>query len=207
MAKSKEDSILENQKEILKKLDSLKEEEDEILGLEENDSEMERKIYDKEKEELEELKKLEDSEEKILKEIKKDSALKRVTYRDITKGIIGAFFGIVGHFAFAKGVDLAADFTFARSTSLLVSSFIIVVLFLYFAGFRTVKDKFLFKFLPVRALVLYFSSIITVIIVLALYGVLTLDASFQEIYNTIAAVSVLAVLGACTADLIGKTEE
>jgi uncharacterized membrane protein len=136
----------------------------------------------------------------------KDSPLKRITYRDVTKGIIGAFFGIVGHFAFVEGTHLSTEFSFFRSTMLLLTSFVIILIFLYFSGFRKVNDKFVFEFLPIRAIVIFVSSISTVFFVLLIYGMIGADMSFIHIYNSVAAISILAVLGAGTADLIGKNE-
>ncbi|MFT4261382.1 MAG: hypothetical protein ACMXX9_03045 [Candidatus Woesearchaeota archaeon] len=198
--------ILSLQKKILKKEEQIEKEEQEVLRLERKELANEKELSKLEHEELDELKKIEELEKKILKDVE-GSALKKITYRDVTKGMIGAFFGIVGHFAFAKGSSIAEGFSYLRSTTLLITSFIIITIFLYFAGFRKVDDKFKFKFIPVRAVVIYFSAITTIVIVLSLYGVFTLQSTFTEIYNTIAAISLLAVLGAGTADLIGKVEE
>ncbi len=198
--------ILKLQKEILAKETKIEKGEQEMLSLERQALKEEDQILSGEEEELSELKKIEELERRILKDVE-GSAIKKITYRDITKGMIGAFFGIVGHFAFAKGASIAAEFSYLRSSMLYLTSFIIIIIFLYVAGFRKVDDKFKFKFIPVRAIVIYFSAIVTVGIVLSLYGVFTLESSLQQIYNTVAAISILAVLGAGTADLIGKVEE
>ncbi|MGV8162502.1 MAG: hypothetical protein ACP5N2_04195 [Candidatus Nanoarchaeia archaeon] len=204
--------IEKNQKSLMDKEDVLKKEEDKIFEEEKKFTDFEKKelledkkIEDEEKEELLELKKIENLEHSI-KENLKESPLKRITYRDITKGIIGAFFGIVGHFAFVEGTHLSENFSFMRSTLLLISAFIIILMFLYFSGFRKVNDKFIFEFLPIRAVVIFFSSILTVFIVLLLYGFVDLNTSFMHVYNSVAAISILAVLGAGTADLIGRNE-
>lgn len=193
------------QKKISKEEEQLIAEEEEMLSLEKKEIVEESVIEKKEDEEIDELKKIEALEQNIKKGMK-DSPLKRITYRDITKGIIGAFFGVVGHFAFAKGPELAEKFSFFRSTLLFVVSFVIILLFLYFSGFKNVKDKLFLRFFPLRAFVIYFSSIITIIVVLLLYGKIYFHMPFEQIYNTIAAISILAVLGAATADLIGKNE-
>lgn len=185
-----------------KKLSS---EEINMIDLEKKEISEESKIEQKEAEEINELKKIEVLEENI-KEGLKDSPMKRITYRDVTKGIIGAFFGIVGHFAFVEGTHISEEFTVLRSTLLLITAFVIILLFLYFSGFRKVNDKFVFEFLPLRAIVIFFSSIITVFFVLLIYGIVGADTSFIHIYNSVAAISILAVLGAGTADLIGKSE-
>lgn len=199
------DEILKLQKKILREEKSISKTEQEVLKLEKEELKGEKEILAKEDEELATLKRIEELEKKISKDTK-GRALRKITYRDITKGIIGSFFGIVGHFAFAKGVGLSQEFSFLRSTTLFITSFIIIVLFLYFAGFRKVDDEMLFKFLPVRALVIYFTAIFTTLLVLTLYAQITINTPFIQIYNTLAAVSVLAVMGAGTADLIGELE-
>ncbi|MGV8168880.1 MAG: hypothetical protein ACP5N3_02385 [Candidatus Nanoarchaeia archaeon] len=206
------DSVEKKQNIMIKKEDDLKVEEDKIFSEEESFSRIgkqelyeEKKIESEEKEELDELKKIESLEESI-KDNLKESPLKRITYRDVTKGILGAFFGIVGHFAFVEGTHLSEDFSFLRSTLLLVSAFVIILLFLYFSGFRKVNDKFIFEFLPIRAVVIFFSAILTIVVVLLLYGFINAESHFEHIYNSVAAISILAVLGAGTADLIGRNE-
>lgn len=191
------DKILNNQKLILKQEKNILDDENKILA-------GEKKQFLKEEDEL---KQIEELEREIMSSINKDSALKKITHKDVTKGMIGAFFGIVGHFAFAKGSSIAAEFSYLRSTAILVTSFAIITVFLYYAGFRKVNDKFLFKFLPVRAMTIYATALTTITFVLILYGVIDFNTSFQSYYNTLAAISVLAVLGAGTADLLGKVEE
>jgi uncharacterized membrane protein len=213
------DSIEGGQNKILESEASLKREEDKIfrdeelflnmesraLGEEEKIESEEKRIEAGEKEEMSELRKIEKLEANI-KDNLKDSPLKRITYRDVTKGIIGAFIGIIGHFAFVEGVHLSENFSYWRSTMLLAASFVMIVLFLYFSGFRKVDDRFVFQFLPIRAVVIYVSALLTVILVLLLYGMIGAGTTFHAFYNTVAAISILAVLGAGTADLIGKSE-
>jgi uncharacterized membrane protein len=199
------ESIEKSQKVIESEEEQIIKEEDSVLAMEKKEISGESDIERKEDEEIDELKKIESLEQNI-KEGMKDSPLKRITYRDVTKGIIGAFFGIIGHFAFVEGTHLSEDFSFLRSTLLLVTSFVIILIFLYFSGFRKVEDKFVFEFLPVRAIVIFFSSIITVFFVLLIYDMIGADTSFMQIYNSVAAISILAVIGAGTADLIGKNE-
>jgi uncharacterized membrane protein len=199
------DSIQNTDDIIRQDEEKLLREEEKLLLLEEKGILEESTIEKKEDDALEELKKIESLEQDI-KEGLKESPLKRITYKDITKGIIGAFFGVVGHFAFAKGPELAETFSFFRSTLLFIVSFVIILLFLYFSGFKSVNDKLFLKFFPLRAFVIYFSAIITIIVVLLLYGKIYFTMSFEQIYNTVAAISLLAVMGAATADLIGKNE-
>lgn len=200
-----QNKILDLQKKILNKESNISKKEDLFLDFEKKELDDDKILEKDEALELDELKKIEELELNIKRKVG-ESPLKRITYRDITKGMIGAFFGIVGHFAFVEGVHIAEEFTILRSTALLVTSFIIIVLFLYFTGFRTVTDDLLYKFMPIRALVIYFSAMITVVVVLLLYGKIDFSMPFHAIYNTVAAISILAVLGAGTADLIGKNE-
>lgn len=191
---------------IEKKIDDIKAEEDEVLALEKQDLEQDEVLRHQEEEQLDEIKKLQEIEKEIQQDVK-NHPLQKITYRDVTKGLIGAFFGIVGHFAFSKGVSLAADISMVRAHALMISSFIIVTIFLYFAGFRQIDDKMLFNVLPIRAIVIYVTALTTVLIVLALYGAITLQTPLVDIYKTVATISVLAVMGAGTADLIGGVEE
>lgn len=197
--------ILELQKKFLNKETKISKKEDVFLEFEKKAFDEEKFLEGEETQALYELKKIEQLEENIKKKMG-ESPLRRITYRDITKGMIGAFFGIVGHFSFAKGVEISEHFSYIRSTGLYIASFVIIILFLYFSGFRKINEQLMFKFMPLRAIVLYFSSLITVLIVLLLYGKIDFTMEFSFIYNTIAAISVLAVLGAGTADLIGKNE-
>ncbi|MCF7872567.1 DUF2391 family protein [Candidatus Woesearchaeota archaeon] len=206
-------NIEDSQKIILQKLDAILKEEKEIENEELQEIDLEKKqidqahaIHIEEAEELAQLAKLEKLEEEIKSQVL-DKPLKKITMRDITKGIIGAFFGIVGHFAFYKGVEIGSHFSYMRSISLLLLSFFIVVIFLYFAGFRRVDDHFVMKILPLRAIVLYVVSLLTVVLVLFVYGKISFTTPFHEIFGIVSAISVLAVIGAGTADLIGKTEE
>ena len=190
------DKLDKKQTKILKLQNTLLKKEEEILKLEE-------KIYDSEKKSRKYYKNLDEKKLKTLFE-RKPKKLGKITYKDITKAIIGAFFGIMGHFAFAKGIDIAQEHTIMRSSLLLITSFFILILFLYYSGFRDIKPQFFLKIIPVRAAVIYVAAIFTVIFVLFLYGIINFNTPINIAYNYIAAVSILAVLGAGTSDLIGN---
>jgi uncharacterized membrane protein len=193
MAKKKTGSDM---KEVLKA-------EDKIEHLEEEQLAEEKKLEGLERDQVEELKKLEDLE----KSIKKDVAphpLTKITYRDLTKGTIGAFIGIVSHFAFLEGLHVSEKLSMLRATLLLIVSFLIGVAFIYFSGFRRVKQVRALSIIPIRVLVIYGVSLAVVIVVLALFGQITAQTSFQELYKNVAAISILAILGASAADLIGR---
>ncbi|MCF7866260.1 TIGR02587 family membrane protein [Candidatus Woesearchaeota archaeon] len=202
----KQDETLSLLKQLLKEEKEIERDEEIEIDLQKKQIDQSHAIHIEEAEELAELKKLEELELEIQKQTK-DSPLKRVTIRDMTKGIIGAFFGIVGHFAFAKGVEIGAHFSTLQTILLFITAFIIVIIFLYVAGFRKINDQLLFKVLPIRAIVIYFSAMITIPIVLLLYGKISLVTPMHEVLGIIAAISILAVIGAGTADLIGRGEE
>ncbi len=190
---------------VISKEESLSKKEDEAIALESKELKEVTLEDHKESEEIKELEDIEKLEKRIEKEVEV-SPLKRITLKDLSKGAIGSFFGLVGHFAFAEGKHIGENFSTARSVFLLVLSFFIIVLFLYFSGFRKVEDRFFFKLFPLRAFVLYSVSIVTIIVVLLIYDKISFSSSFHEVLNTVAATSILAVIGAATADLIGRNE-
>ena len=155
-----------------------------------------------EKQELEELKKLEDIEKKI-KERVEPHPLKKITYHDIAKGALGAFIGIVAHYTVIYGIHIAEELTVTRATLLFVLSYILGGVFLYATGFRKVSAKMLW-FLPIRLTTLYLISIFMSVAVLYLFFPDFLQHFFWEGYKQVAAVTLTALIGACTADLIGK---
>ncbi|MFT7616331.1 MAG: putative membrane protein [Candidatus Woesearchaeota archaeon] len=188
--------ILANQKKQLKLLDT-------VLTDEAKELAQEKKVAEAEAKQLAKLGDMENIQKDIRKGLS-NSTLKKITYRDVTKGIVGAFFGIVGHFAFTKGKVIAATLSLQRATLLLIVAFLIIVLFMYFTGFRQIQEHLILKFMPMRALVVYFSALVTVVGVLLLYGELHFADSFTTYYTYVASIAIIAVIGACTADLIGK---
>src|SRR3989344_3790042 len=82
-----------------------------------------------EKKELRELERLEKLEEKISKELG-PHPLTKITYHDVTKASVGAFIGVVAHFAFVKGIEIAEEISFARATNLYLLSFLVGLAFL-----------------------------------------------------------------------------
>lgn len=211
---NKLDTILTNEKKIMDNQDKILAEEKKVQALELQQLEEERNIEELERqqlnsdENLESLEKEEIEEIQSLKaEIEKDlrsKVMKKITYRDFTKAAMGAFFGVVGHFAFAKGPELAAHYTLWRSNFLLLTSFLIVITFVYFTGFREIEDKKFMNFIPVRVFVIFFTAMVVNAFVLAIFGKIYPSMGIELIYKTLAAVSILATIGASTADLIGK---
>ncbi|PIN69934.1 hypothetical protein COV93_03465 [Candidatus Woesearchaeota archaeon CG11_big_fil_rev_8_21_14_0_20_43_8] len=202
--------IIDNQKKILNK-------ETEIESMEESDMDEEKRIERLDKEEIEELHHVEDMEreeidelrhlEHLEDEIKKEVGphpLRKITYRDFVKAVIGAVFGIVGHFAFLYGTHLAEDISVFRATILYLISFLIAVGFIYYSGFRKVKGYRVLRFIPVRVVTIYFISLLVIVLVLLAFGLVDISNGFERLYKEVGAISILAILGACTADLVGR---
>ena len=190
-------------KEIIEKLD-------EIL-------ESQRVIQAKEQELLEEEKTVESVELSILakeaklmreeKAIKKSLTrriLRHVTFRDVNKGVIGAFFGTIGHFAFFYGVDIAEQISLGRATILYIFAYGIGSLLIYSSGFRKVKKERFLHLIPIRVTVLFVISILASILILFLFNQISFETSLEEVYKIFANVSVLAMFGATTADFLGE---
>lgn len=199
---NKLDEILRNQEKILENEVKILGEEAKIENFENIELENEDLNQKTEEEALFELNQL----GKQLKS-KISSPLNRITKRDLFKGFIGAFLGLVGHFAFYKGVDIAATLTFFRATLLYFIAFAIIIIMLYYTGFRKVQRHLVLKFMPIRALILYGVSVFVIILVNLLFGKIYFPIHFIEIYKLVGASIILAVLGAGTADLIGGNGE
>jgi uncharacterized membrane protein len=201
--------IMALEKSILEKEDLAEKRENAIADGEKKLEEMERAIEDTGKRSLEEEKKEESDIEKLerlQREIKSDveqHPLTKITPRDFIKGLVGAFVGLSVHYTFTYGVKITEHMTTARATMLLVVSFIVGIVFIYATGFRKIQDKKVLAFMPIRAIVLYFTSIVTCIVVLFIFYP---DFGLELIksYKMVSGVSLAAMIGACTADLIGK---
>jgi len=159
------------------------------------------KIETEERTELAELKKLEELEAQIKTSVE-PHPLKKITYKDVAKGALGAFIGVVAHYTFIYGIHVAAELDMVRATLLFPLSYVLGGVFLYVTGFRKVSRKMLW-FLPVRLTVLYAISLLMAIGVLYLFHP-EFAHSFADSYKQVAAVTLTALIGACTADLIGQ---
>lgn len=160
----------------------------------------ERKIEEMESKELKEL-------ESLKKEIRRDVSshpLTRITRADVVRSIIGALIGTVGHFAFFYGVEIADKISVVRASFLYVISLVVCFFFMYYSGFRKVKEIRIFRFIPIRVLVVYVISLLVVIGTLFMFGFLDLTSSFEQVFKVTATTLLLAVLGASTADILGK---
>ena len=87
-----------------------------------------------------------------------------------------------------------------RASFLYILSYIIALVFLYLAGFRKVKMHE--GFIPLRATVIYLTSLAVVLFVIFAFGIL--PQSFEATFKQVSLTLVIAIIGACTADLIGK---
>ena len=130
--------------------------------------------------------------------------LTRITRADVVRSIIGALIGTVGHFAFFYGVELAENISLLRATFLYVLSLLVCFFFMYYSGFRKVKEIRIFRFIPVRVVVVYVISLAVVVGTLFVFGVVEYPVHVVDLYKITATTLLLAVLGASTADVLGK---
>lgn len=180
--------LLKNQRTILKEERKI-EREEEHLEREESG-------------ELKELRHLRALDSEIAKELG-SHPLTKVTIRDVAKGGVGAFVGVVAHFTFFYGIEVAEWLSFSRATALYPISLFIGGVFMYATGFRKVKDKKILHVLPIRLVVLYVTALIVAASVLAFFSPEFLH--YPELaYKQLSTVTLIAIIGACTADLIGK---
>lgn len=189
------------------------------LNLLAEEKKVEHKINDVEKKEMEiekkeaeiidEEKKIEEEAERIEKmemDIKKEVTarpLTRFNMKDLNKGIIGAFIGVVAHFAFVYGKEIAKSISTTRATVLIIFSYLLIIILMYETGYREIKEKRLLGILPKRATAIYLTSIVIILVIFLLFNQINLS-DITGTYKQIAVTSVLAALGAGTADLIGR---
>ncbi|MBD3362071.1 DUF2391 family protein [Candidatus Woesearchaeota archaeon] len=147
---------------------------------------------------------LEDLEEEI-KKLTEPHPLRKITYKDVAKGSLGAFIGVVAHYTFVYGIKVAHDIDIVRATILYPLAFIIGGIFLYATGYRKIRVTKILWFLPIRLIILYMIAILTALIVLILFQPEFMH-NFWDAYKQLAAVTLTAMIGACAADLIGGTE-
>jgi len=184
---------------INKKLDKILAKENKQLKRQKKGIEEREDIEDLEKEQLKELKKL----EKDFKEKVGSNPLKKITQKDVSKGLIGAFIGVISHFVFIEGVHISESFSLIRIGLMYLVALVVGGIFLYATGFRKVKQIKVLTFLPVRVFVIYTVSLVTIVLVLALFGQFS---TFEELYRQVGVLSLPAMIGASAADLIGRDE-
>lgn len=193
--------IIAEEKKVERKINDVEKEEEEIEKKETEIASEEKKI-EKETEKV----------EKLEKEIKKEviaQPLTKLNIKDLNKGIVGAFIGVVAHYAFIYGKALAQYISTTRATLLFVFSYLLIIILMYETGYRDIKEKRLLGILPRRATVIYATSLIVIIVIFFLFNMINLSSltnlsSLATLYKEMAVTSVLASVGAGTADLIGK---
>jgi len=189
--------ILAEEKKVERKVEDVEKKEEEI-------EKKEAQIVQEERRLEKETAKVENLEKKIVREVE-PKPLGRFNLKDLNKGIIGAFIGVVAHFGFIYGKAIANLISTPRATLLLVFSYLLLIVLMYETGYREIKEKRLIGFLPKRATIIYATSLAVVIIIFFLFGMLDLTkAGLLGVYKQVAVTSVLASLGAGTADLLGK---
>lgn len=207
------DQVISNQKKLLKEEYKIEKEEsalekeekkNELGELKENKklAQIKKEMLSKDKEEEEELLKLKSLEQEIKKEVG-EHPLRKIGTKDVVKGLVGAFIGLAVHYTFIYGVEISEGLDMTRASFQFVLAFFVGLMFIYATGFRKIKDPHILLFMPVRLLVLYFTSIIMSILVLYIFYP-TFGHDFVHSYKMVAGVLLAAVVGACTADLIGK---
>lgn len=191
----KELEILADNKKVESKVDGISKKENEIEKKEDSIIKGEKKL-EKETEKVEKL------EEEIKKEVTPHQ-LTMVSIRDVNKGIIGAFIGVVADFAFLYGKEIAKNISTTRATILFITSYILILVLMYETGYREIKDKKLAGALPLRATVIFFTSLAVILVIFFLFNQVSIG-DISGLYKQIAVTSVLASLGAGTADMIGR---
>lgn len=205
---SKLDRILRQQQQILRNEERISKEEARIERLEEREVSLEKEALRRGQKDASavslELAKLEELEREVKEQVT-SHPLRKVTWRDVIKGMVGAFIGVVVHFTFKYGAEIASKISVARATALFGLTFLIGLGFLYGTGFRNIKDSMLLWLLPYRLVVLYTSALIVTTATLAFFYPHFMDDPVLA-YKQVATVNLSAVVGACTADLIGRGE-
>src|SRR3989344_5710889 len=142
----------------------------------------EQKIESLEKKELGELSKFEKLEKKIEQDVK-PKTLSKITLQDMMRSAVGSLVGIVGHFSFFYGVEIAQQITVVRASFLYAFSFIVCYVFIYVSGFRRVKE--IRTYVPMRALLIYVVSLVVIVAVLFLFGFITTASGWLEVYKMV----------------------
>ena len=115
--------------------------------------------------------------------------------------ILSLFFGILA----GTFTGLTPGIHINLVSVLLLSAFLIGLIFVYATGFRNVKEKTLVRFFPLRVALIYSISLLSIFIVLSLYGIIgykTIEPGL--VFKQVASISIPAIIGASAADLIGR---
>lgn len=191
--------VLKNQERLLADDEELLKEEQEVGEREERLAAATKRLRKAEHSQFSEL---EDIERSIKADVRK-RPLSKVTSKDFTKAVVGAFLGVVGHFAFFYGTKIASELSMTRATILYIVSLALAVLFMYFTGFRRI-DRRLWIYMPIRVITIYVTSLLVIVFVLTIFGFIDGQSDPSLIYRIVGSISIMAVLGASAADLIGR---
>lgn len=189
-----------NKKSSMKDITNLEKEQ---IKLEKHQLKEQYIIKSLEKKQLTELDKLEKLEREIKSQVK-PHPLRDITYRDFVKASLGSIIGMVAHFSFVEGAHIAESITIARASLIYFLSLFLGGALLYLTGFRKVKQANILNILPLRLLVVYSTAILWIVFVLFTFGFVDLTTPFTELYKQAAVISIIAVIGASAADLVGR---
>ena len=98
---------------------------------------------------------------------------------------------------------MAESISTFRATLILIVAYLLGVVLIDQSGFKKVKEQRFLKIIPVRVTVIYFVALGVIVFILGLFN--RIDP--HEIiftYRQVAVISILAMLGAASADLIGN---
>ncbi len=193
---------------IKKKLDLILQKEEQVLRQEkkiEKEEQRENKEYMR-LEEIEEKTSIELADlEKLEREVKeqiKDHPLKKIGARDLVRGFVGAFVGVIIHNALYYGTEIAEQFDTPRAIIWFILAFFVGAAMLYATGYRKIKDKNVLWFMPIRLTLLYTVALVVSATALFIY-LPGYGNNMAEALKQLAAVQMSAIIGATTADIIG----
>ena len=187
--------LMAEEKKVEHKVDNIQKEEKQL-------EKKEISLMTEEKKVEREAEKVENLEKKISKEVT-PRPLGIFNLKDLNRGIIGAFVGVVAHFSFIYGKAIAKYITVTRASILFIFSYVLIIILMYETGYRDIKEKRLLGILPRRATFIYLTSLAVVVVIFFLFNMLDYT-DLTGLYKEIAVTSVLASVGAGTADLIGR---
>jgi len=128
----------------------------------------------------------------------------KITFKDLTKGFIGATTAVLSAYTFSFAFDLAKELSIFRSSVILIVAFLIILIILYHTTFKEIKST---KLIFIRSIMLYMVSIFAVILVNMIFGLITINSTFFETYRIVASSMVIGVMGASIADILGEREK
>ncbi|MBI2546163.1 DUF2391 family protein [Candidatus Woesearchaeota archaeon] len=190
-----ERKLLSEEKKVEAELKEV-EKQEAALGRKESEIELEERKIENQNEKIERI------EEQIKHEVT-EKPLRKFSFKDVNKGIVGAFIGVVAHFAFVYSKEIAKEISITKATIIIVFSYLLIVILMYETGYREIREKRMLGILPTRATIMFGTSLLVVLLIFFLFNQINLNDPVG-LYKQLAVTSVLASLGAGTADLIGR---